>query len=62
MFREVIHQELERRGWTTYKLVEETGIGRATVYDYLNGKREIQTDSLESIFRTLELEIRHTSD
>lgn len=56
-FRAVISRELDRRGWTIHRLVNESGVGRATVYDYLNGDREIQTDSLKRICQVLELEL-----
>lgn len=56
-FRNVINRELDRRGWTIHRLVNESGVGRATVYDYLNGDREIQTDSLERICQVLELKL-----
>jgi transcriptional regulator with XRE-family HTH domain len=58
MLRESINRELERRDWSIHRLVKECGVGRATVYDYLNGEREIQTDSLERICEVLGLELK----
>jgi transcriptional regulator with XRE-family HTH domain len=62
MFREAIHEELDRRDWTIHRLVKEAEIGRATAYDYLNGEREIQTDSLERIFHVLNLGVKRELD
>lgn len=61
-FRSIIKRELDRRGWTIHRLVNESEVGRATVYDYLNGDREIQTDSLERICQALELELRRKGE
>ena len=58
MFRDAIQAELERRGWTAHRLVNETGVGRATIYEYLNGDREIQTGSLERICEVLDLVLK----
>jgi DNA-binding Xre family transcriptional regulator len=58
MIRDPIKEEMKRRGWTTYRLTQETGLGKATVYDFLSGDREIQTDSLERICEALDLELR----
>ena len=56
MIREAIRRELDRRDWAVNRLVDECGkVGRATIYDYLNEDREIQTDNLESICETLDL-------
>jgi transcriptional regulator with XRE-family HTH domain len=56
-FRTAIRRELDRRDWTMHRLVKESEVGRATVYDYLNGDREIQTGSLERICQTLNLKL-----
>lgn len=54
-FRESIDDELDRRDWTAYRLAQESGVSKTSVYEYLRGRREIETDALERLCAVLGL-------
>lgn len=56
--RDAILAELERRGWTKYRLIQEIRIQtghdcRDMVYRYLSGKRDMYTVTLQYLFKAL---------
>jgi hypothetical protein len=58
--RDTINAELKRRGWTKYKLwmaVKDDGISKPTLYDFLNGDRNITSEKLEQVLKALNLTI-----
>lgn len=59
-FRRAILGELDRREWTKYRLAKESGVSKTSVSEYLRGQREIETDALERICRTLSLGLKTT--
>jgi transcriptional regulator with XRE-family HTH domain len=58
MFRKVILVQLERRKWTQYRLVQESGVSKTAVYDFLAGKRDLSTGSLERLCKALDLVLK----
>lgn len=54
-FRQAIADELDRRGWSKYRLAQESGVSKTSVSEYLRGHREIETAALERICRVLGL-------
>lgn len=55
MFREAILAQLDRRKWTQYRLVQESGVSKTAVYDFLAGKRDLSGGNLEQLCKTLNL-------
>ena len=60
MFRQAIIRELLRREWTKHRLARESGVNRTSIYEYLNGNREIESDTLERLCVTLGLELKRS--
>lgn len=58
MFREAILAQLERRKWTQYRLVQESGVSKSAVYEYLAGKRDISASNLERLCESLDLVLK----
>lgn len=58
MFRQAILNQLERRKWTQYRLVQESGVSKTAVYDFLAGKREMSTGNLERLCKSLDLVLK----
>ena len=58
IFRDAIEEELERRGWTAYRLVQETGLSPSGIYKYLSGETGIFSSSLSRICETLDLSLK----
>lgn len=62
--RAAVLAELERRGWSSYKLVQTLkgkrkggkNVPDATVYEFLRGKTPINSTDLGLIFDALEME------
>lgn len=62
--RESVRNELERRGWTSYRLIQELKAKRsdgkdvppATIYEFLRGETNINSADLSLIFDVLGLE------
>ena len=61
--RQTILNELERCGWTHYRLVKELGgaIPMSTIYDYLSGKTDLGSDRVSIILKALGLTIINKS-
>lgn len=55
MFREAIVAQLDRRKWTQYRLVQESGVSKTVVYDFLAGKRDLSAGNLERLCESLGL-------
>lgn len=55
MFRKTILAALERRKWTQYRLVQESGVSKTVVYDFLAGKRDLSAGNLERLCKALDL-------
>ena len=58
MIRETIKRELERRGWSHYRLAKESGLKIRGVQDFMAGTAEMKTARLEKVFVALGLELR----
>lgn len=59
--QKLVAVELERRKWTTYQLwkaVEQRGVHKQTVYDFIAGKTAIRSDQLGHLLEALSLEVR----
>lgn len=61
--RKAIQAELERRGWSVYRLIKEANakkhrVNPDPVYKYLDGSRDCVTATLEPLLETLGLEVR----
>lgn len=55
-FRGIIQAELDRRGWSAYRLVKECpDVPARTIYDFLSGNHRIRADRLEFICKALRL-------
>jgi transcriptional regulator with XRE-family HTH domain len=61
-FRKIIQTELDDRGWSRYELMKRSGVSKTSIYEYLRGEREIESDALERICVTLELELESQKD
>lgn len=57
-FRPLIITALESKGWTRYRLAQETGISNARIGEYLSGQREITSYNLELILDALNLDVK----
>ena len=62
MLRKAILKELKRRGWSRYRLIEECGVSKTVVYEFLAGKREIGSSALERICKALGMTLRNLTD
>ncbi len=58
MFREAILAQLDRREWSQYRLVQESGASKTAVYEFLAGKRDISATNLERLCDTLDLVLK----
>lgn len=58
MFREAILAQLDRRKWTQYRLVQESGVSKTGVYDFLAGKRDLSAGNLERLCKALDLVVK----
>ena len=59
--RQTILKELERCGWTRYRLVKELNgaIPMSTIYDYLSGWTDLGSERVSKILQALDLQIKH---
>lgn len=59
-FRTIIKSELKKRGWSGYRLSQETGdrVTKRVVQKYLPGESAINVESFELLCRALGLELR----
>lgn len=58
MFREVILAQLDRREWSQYRLVRESGVSKTAVYEFLSGNRDLSTSNLERLCESLDLVLK----
>ena len=59
-FRKIIQQEVARRGWSGYRLGQESGIPIRTVQQYLAGRADMTGEKLAMLCEALGLGIRPT--
>jgi hypothetical protein len=67
--RKAVLAEMNRRGWSTYRLIQELkgkrhgrkDVPAATVYEFLRGETTINSDDLGLIFDALGLEAKKRS-
>jgi transcriptional regulator with XRE-family HTH domain len=57
MIREEIKKELDRLGWSALKLANETGIRYPSITEYLQNKKELNSQNIDKILITLTLKI-----
>ena len=60
MLRQLIADELARRGWNRYKLAKlmaERGHGQYVIYNWLAGRRGISMQAFEDICRALRIRL-----
>ena len=48
---------LDERGWTVYKLIDESGVSKNSIYNAYNARAGIQTNTLLRICNTLDVSI-----
>lgn len=53
MFRELILELMEEKQMTKMELVTLSGVGPASLYEFLHGTRDIQTRNLERLLTAL---------
>lgn len=58
--RDAVRAEMERRGLTIVELAEAAGVSRANLSNWLNGKREARTETVDALLDYLGLEIRRS--
>lgn len=58
MFREAILAQLDQRKWTQYRLVQESGVSKTAVYEFLAGKRDLSVGNLERLCKALDLVVK----
>jgi ribosome-binding protein aMBF1 (putative translation factor) len=58
--KKAIEDELERRGWSRYRLTKELEgkMPARTVYAYLSGERDLSSERVSKILKALDLKIR----
>ena len=56
--RQIISDEMDRQGVTQTRLQQMTGILQHRISDYLNGKRDVNAETLRKMLEALKLEIR----
>ena len=52
----VVEPILQKKGWSPSRLATEANVGKARVYDYLAGKRDLSAQSRKSIAKALRLD------
>lgn len=57
MISDAIERELRRKGWTRYKLAQETKISHATMHNICTGAHEPKVSNLISIAEALGVSI-----
>jgi transcriptional regulator with XRE-family HTH domain len=61
MLRQLIADELERRGWNRYQLAklmtEQHGYGQSVVYNWLAGRRNISLQAFEDMCQILRIRL-----
>jgi len=57
MIREEIKKEIDRRGWSALKLANETGIRYPSITEYLQNKKELNSQNIDKILIILKLKI-----
>lgn len=58
-FRETIARETERRGWSAYRLGQESGVPIRTVQQYLAGTCDLVGERIGKLCDAVGLELRH---
>lgn len=61
-FRDIIVKEVERRGWSGYRLAQEAGLPMRAVQNYLSGKCDILAERYAALCRVLGFEVRPIAD
>ena len=56
--RETVQAELDRKGWTPYRLAIEAKVGQQVIHRWLTGKTHLRSDNLERVLDALGLEVR----
>ncbi|GAF69583.1 unnamed protein product [marine sediment metagenome] len=57
-FREKIRREAKRRGWSGYRLGQESGVPIRTVQQYLRGACDLSGERLAKLCKALGLELK----
>jgi len=58
VFRETIIRELKRRGWSSYRLGQESGVPIRTVQRYTSGGCDLRGETVALMCKALGLELR----
>ena len=56
-FRQIITKEAERRGWSAYRLAQESGLAMRTVQKYLAGDCDVASERAAAMFDALGLHV-----
>jgi len=57
-FRSIVEQEVNRRGWSAYRLGKEADIPIRTAQAFMAGISDLRMAHLESVCKALGLELR----
>ena len=57
-FRRIISRELERRGWSGYKLGQVSGVPIRTCQAYMSGQCDLAASRVATMAEALDLELR----
>lgn len=57
MIRKKIQSEMKAQGINQTKLCEKTGLTNAQLSNFLSGKKNINSDSIEAIFKALNIDL-----
>lgn len=56
--RERLAEEMDRQRLTAYRLSQETGVSKSTIYEFLQGKPTMSIERIEEVFDHLGYEVR----
>lgn len=56
--RQIIREELQRRGWSQRELCRQTDMLPHQLCNYLNGNTDIYVETLQRVLNALELQIK----
>ncbi len=61
MIAKLIHSHRKKAGLTQARLAELAGVGKTVVWDLEHGKQSVQWDTLQKLFRVLNITVAFNS-
>lgn len=61
-FRDIIVNEVQRRGWSGYRLAKQAGLPLRAVQDYLAGNHDILAERYAALCRVLGFELKLSAE